>query len=391
MIGEVRISLDALAHNARTLRDLIRPAKPAFVVKSNAYGHGAIEAALAVEGFAARICVYSLDEAIALRDGGITAPLLVLGPVPATQLNDVLAARTSITLWDTHEYVHRVAEAARRRNTAFPVHVKINTGATRLGLEPRDAADAIEDYLRLSGLEIEGIFSHLASAEELDSPFTQHQVDCFTRVLEQVEPLLQARGVHPVRHIAASAAAMLWPQTRLDLARIGIALYGLWPSPQTHEALSPNGVTLRPALSYTSTLVVTREIEAGTSVGYGGTYHAPKHMRVGVVPLGYADGIPRLLSNRGAFIVDGVRCPIVGRVCMNMTMLDVSAAPGAHPGSRVTLIGRDGEASVTADDWAGWAETINYEIVTRIPSEVPRLHEDRSASAGNEPVPRSVR
>ena len=169
---------------------------------------------------------------------------------------------------------------------------------------------------------------------------------------------------------------MLWPWTRLDMVRFGIALYGLMPSPQTAEALAPQPPDLRPALTYSSELVVIRTVAAGASVGYGGTFHAPREMRIGVLPAGYADGIPRALSNRGAFAVNGALCPIVGRVAMNMTQIDLTDAPRARVGSTVTLIGRDGDATVSADDWAQWAETINYEIVTRLPSEVPRVYVD---------------
>ena len=170
---------------------------------------------------------------------------------------------------------------------------------------------------------------------------------------------------------------MLWPRTHLDMVRVGIALYGLWPSHQTREAMGARALDLRPALSYRSTIVVTRTISAGASVGYGGSFHAPREMRIGVVPAGYADGLPRLLSNRGAFVVDGALCPIVGRVAMNMTEIDLSAAPNARVGSVVTMIGRDGDATVTADDWAAWSETINYEIVTRLPRELSREYEAR--------------
>ena len=172
---------------------------------------------------------------------------------------------------------------------------------------------------------------------------------------------------------------MLWPQTRLDMARLGIALYGLMPSPQTREAMSAAPLDLRPALSYRSQIVVVRTIAAGASVGYGGSFHAPRDMRIGVVPAGYADGVPRALSNRGAFVVDGAICPIVGRVAMNMTEIDLTLAPSARVGSTVTLIGRDGDATVSADDWATWADTINYEIVTRLPSDLRRefLDEER--------------
>ena len=203
-----------------------------------------------------------------------------------------------------------------------------------------------------------------------------HQLETFERALAQVKPVLDAREIVPVRHIAASAAAMLWPQTRLDMSRFGIALYGLWPSPQTHAAMGDASIALEPALSYESELVVVRTIAAGAQVGYGATYHAPHDMRIGVVPAGYADGVPRALSNRGAFVVDGALCPIVGRVAMNMTSIDLSAAPNARVGSKVTLLGTDGNSRVDADMWATWCDTINYEIVARLPSELPREYVD---------------
>lgn len=373
MNGRIEIDLEAIVHNARALRELVLPAKSSFVVKSGAYGHGLAEVALAIETLASRFCVYSLDEAIALRDGGITAPILVMGPVPSARLSEALSARAEIALWDTRAYARDVAAAAQRYGARFPVHLKINTGIARLGIEAHDAADALEDLLQIAAIDLTGIFSHLAAAEELDSPFTMLQLERFTHALEAMAPLLQARNLHPIRHIAASAAAMLWPQTRLDMVRFGIALYGLWPSAQTRAAMNAHALALVPALSYRSELVAVREVEAGTPIGYGNAYHAPKRTRIGILPVGYADGIPRLLSNRGAFVVDGARVPIVGRVCMNMTMVDLENAPLARAGSRVTLIGEDGSASVTADDWAAWAETISYEIVARLPSELCRI------------------
>jgi len=260
-----------------------------------------------------------------------------------------------------------LANSARRCGTTMRVHVKVDTGVRRLGLEPALAPKAIERIARTPGVEVAGVFSHLASAEELDSAFTMTQLETLNAVASSVQ---YPNGARPLRHIAASAAAMLWPQTRLDLVRFGIALYGLWPSKQTRAAM-PQEVVLEPALTYESRIVAVRKIEAGTAVGYGGTFHAPRPMRIGVVPLGYADGIPRALSNRGAFIVAGKRCPIAGRVCMNMTMIDLGTTD-ARPGDRVVLIGAYGDARVTADDWADWADTINYEIVARLPAALPR-------------------
>ncbi|HVN69606.1 MAG TPA: alanine racemase [Candidatus Binatia bacterium] len=372
MIGGLEISPGALRHNAGLLRDLVGARRAAFVVKGNAYGHGLVPVARAIEPFATRLCVYTIEEAIALREGGVSAPILVLGPIPPDALDDALAAGVELALWGAGEFARRVATAARKRQRAVQVHVKVNTDLNRLGCEPHELVDALEDMLRLSEISIAGIFSHLAAAEELDSPYTMRQLGAFEKALAQAKPLLDRRGIAPVRHIAASAAAMLWPQTHLDMVRFGIALYGLMPSPQTREALGASAPALRPALTYRSQLVVTRTIAAGASVGYGGSFHAPRDMRIGVVPAGYADGLPRALSNRGAFLVDGARCPIVGRIAMNMTQIDLTLAPRAKAGSTVTLIGSDGSETVAADDWAAWAETINYEIVTRLPGELRR-------------------
>ena len=376
MIGRLRISLGAIARNAKMLRDMVGPKHAAFVVKSNAYGHGLVQTASAIEPFARRICVYGFEEAAGLRAGGITAPILVLGPVPLDALDDAMAAKLDLALWDTGEFARRLASAARKRQTRAPVHVKINTGLNRLGFEPNELVDAVEDYLHVGELQIAGVFSHLSSAEELDSPFTMHQLETFERALASAAPLFERGNIVPIRHIAASAAAILWPQTRLDLSRFGIALYGLWPSEQTREASSAQGIVLEPALSYESQLVVVRPVPAGSPIGYGASYHAPRDMRVGVVPAGYADGVPRALSNRGVFLVDGSACPIVGRIAMNVTEIDLTRAPGAHVGSTVTLIGRDGGAYVGAEDWARWCDTINYEIVARLPAELPRIYID---------------
>lgn len=375
MIGTIRVSLSALRHNAKTLRDMVGPKHAAFVVKSNAYGHGLCETALAIEPFAVRLCVYSFEEGVALRDGGITCPILVLGPVPPQHLGDAIGAKLELALWDTKAFARHLAGAARKHQTRASVHVKINTGLNRLGFEPHELVDALEDYVHLPELNVAGIFSHLASAEEIDSPSTMHQLEIFERAMSHAGALLEKHGIVPVQHLAASAAAMLWPQTRLDMSRFGIALYGLWPSPQTREAMGAQRLELQPALSFISELAVVRHVTAGSPIGYGATYHAPRDMNVGVVPAGYGDGIPRALSNRGAFVVDGARCPIVGRVAMNVTEIDLTLAPNARAGSLVTMIGTDGDAAITADDWATWSDTINYEIVARLPSDIPREYD----------------
>jgi len=369
MIGALRISTGALARNAKTLRDLAAPARAAFVVKSNAYGHGLVETAKAIEAHADALCVYSIEEGLALRKAGIAVPVIVLGPSPVELLERALEHDLQITIWDADAYLETVANTAQRHGKTFPVQVKIDTGVRRLGVDPSRAPAILQRIARNPGIQLTGIFSHLASAEELDSAFTITQVETLNAAIDGAK----LDGA-PLRHIAASAAAMLWPQTRLDMVRFGIALYGLWPSKQTHAA-APAELTLEPALSFESVIAAVRKIEAGTAVGYGGTFRAPRPMRVGVVPLGYADGIPRALSNRGAFAVGGKRCPVAGRVCMNMTILDLGST-NARPGDRVVLIGRDGDVAISADDWADWADTINYEIVARLPAGLTRTYVD---------------
>src|SRR6185312_10076296 len=195
VIGTIAVSMGALRHNATLLRDAIAPTRAAFVVKGNAYGHGLIETALAAEPFAARLCVFSIEEALALRDGGITASILVLGPVPPEALSDALRIDAEIALWNTNEYLRALAGAARERFTRARVHVKINTDLNRLGLEPHELVDALEEYLRHPEIEIAGIYSHLASAEEIDSPYTMHQLEAFDRALTQAKPLLDSREI----------------------------------------------------------------------------------------------------------------------------------------------------------------------------------------------------
>jgi alanine racemase len=372
VIGTLRISLGALQRNARALRALVAPSHAAFVVKGNAYGHGLLECALAIEAIAYKLCVFSLDEAVVLRDGGVTAPILVLGPIPPREIDAAAAFDLEVALWDTGDFARLLAAAARKHRRRIKVHVKVNTGLNRLGLEPDDLGDAVEDFLHIADIEIAGIFSHLASAEEIDSPYTMLQLERFNHAYTHAEPFLASHGIAPARHIAASAAAMLWPQTRLDFSRFGIALYGLWPSPQTREAMNGGKLPLEPVMSYETSLAVVRTVAAGTPVGYGTTFHAPREMRIGVLPLGYADGIPRAFSNRGAVIVAGARCGIIGRVAMNMCYVDLTHAPGAQADSKVTLLGRDGDAEISADDWAAWSDTINYEVVTRMPSTLRR-------------------
>lgn len=372
MIAEVAVDLDAIARNAAALARMAAPARLAAVVKANAYGHGLAAVARAVTPHAARLCVYELDEAVALREAGITVPIHVLGPIPPGDLDVAHAADVQLTLWDRDLYARQVASVARRRERRFTVQAKIETGVVRLGLERSEAPAALASYARTPEYDLIGAFSHLAAAEELDSPFTYEQLSRFIEATGGLDSRIE-------RHIAATAAAMLWPQTRLDAVRVGIGLYGIWPSPQTEALMNTNGLRLEPALSWRTRIVALHDVEPGTTVGYGRTWAAEHPARIATLPIGYAEGLPRAAGNAAHALVRGKRVQLVGRICMNMAFLDVSELPEVAVGDTVTLIGRDGEERITAEQLAAACGTIGYEIVARLPAHVPRVYASTTA------------
>ncbi len=379
--AELAIDLGAIRTNVARLAAFAAPARYSAVIKANAYGHGLVPVAAAIEGDVSGFCVYRADEALTLRDAGIAAPILVLGPVDARELAALAAARVSIALWSDGGFL-RDASRAGAAAERLRVHAKIDTGVTRLGLDRDRATGTIASYLSDSGLDVRGVFTHLAAAEELESSFTLAQLDRFTQALAPLGRVLEERGV--LRHAAASAAAMLYPKLRLDLIRAGIATYGIWPSEET-EAAMRGVLDLEPALAWTTELVVVRDVEAGRSVGYGCSFHTERTSRIGVLPIGYAEGVPRAFSNSGSALIRGRRVPFVGRVCMNMSFVDVTDVPEARPGSRVTLVGRDGDETIDANACASAAGTIGYELVARLPAEFPRRYVQAASSLPQAP------
>ena len=366
MLAELRVDLDAIRRNVAALAALVAPARLVPVIKANAYGHGLVAVAEALAPHVGRLAVYEVAEAVALRDEGVANPLHILGPVAAADLDTALAANAELTLWDGDLYLAHVASAARRRRTRVRIHAKIDTGVTRLGMRPEEAPRIIDRYAHAPELELAGVCSHLAAAEELDSTFTHEQLARFEMATTGVPA-----GVE--RHVAASAAAMLWPETRLDAVRAGIAIYGLWPSPETAGVMRERGgFTLEPALAWTTQLVAIHDVPAHTPVGYGCAYHTKRPSRIGVLPIGYAEGLPRAAGDRAFVVVNGKRARIVGRVCMNMAFVDVTEIPDAHPGTVVAL---------GIDEIAAAAGTINYEIVARLPAHVPRVYAEAAVSS----------
>jgi alanine racemase len=368
----IEVDRDALANNVRKLRRRLTPGTRLMaVVKANAYGHGAVETTRALVRAGADACgVATLGEACELRGGGIEAPLLVLGYVPPAQVRDALSRAITLTVFD-YETAAAYAVNAAESGIPLTVHIKVNTGMNRLGVEPADLLPLAKALHKMPSVRVEGIFSHFATSDELDKSHAYRQLDVFRE-------LLAALSAHklrpPIAHCANSAAILSMPETHFDLARSGIALYGL--DPDADECPLPDG--FRPALSWKAQVAQVRWLEAGDAVSYGREFIAPHRMPVAVLPVGYADGFPRRPHTWGYVLLGGQPAPILGRVCMDQTVVDASAAflvnGGVKQGDEAVLIGRQGDRRMIVEEIAARVGTNNYDIVSRLLARVPRQY-----------------
>ena len=362
------INLTALAHNLSCIKRYLSPGCQVMaIVKANAYGHGAVETAqaLAHQGIE-RFAVASLDEGIALRQAGLSTSIVVLGALFEEQTLDLVAHQLTPVVSDAH-ILPALAKAAQSHPTPYRIHLKVETGMGRLGFSPAELPPLFDEMLVRGPLQVEGVMTHLADADGKDSSVTERQLEAFRAVLEQ----LHQRGVTlPLVHTANSAAIVRFPNAHFSLVRPGIMLYGYHTLPDTVPA--PD---LRPVLSLRTTVVQLRTIPQGGTVSYNGTFVATRPTRIAVLPIGYADGYSRRLSHRGLVLIQGRRAPIVGLVCMDMIMVDVTDLAPVQIGDSVTLIGQQGEESIWADEVADWIGTIPYEVLCGIGSRVPRLYE----------------
>jgi alanine racemase len=362
------INLAALAYNLSCIKRYLQPGCEILaIVKANAYGHGAVDIAqsLASQGIG-RFAVASLEEGIALRQAGLSASIVVLGALFEEQISD-LVAHQLIPVVSDERILPALAKAAHSHQAPYPIHLKVETGMGRLGFSPEELRSLLDNPLLQKPLQIQGLMTHLADADRKDSTFTEQQLLAFRAVLEQIKE----RGVSlPLVHTANSAAIVRFPHAHFTLVRPGIMLYGYHTLPATVPA--PD---LRPILSLRTTIVQLRTIPRGGTVSYNGTFVATRSSRIAVLPIGYADGYSRRLSHRGSVLVQGRRAPIVGLVCMDMIMVDVTDFASVQVGETVTLIGQQGEESIWAEEVAGWVGTIPYEILCGIGSRVPRLYE----------------
>jgi len=356
------VDLDALAHNVRLLAARAAPARTYAVVKANAYGHGAVAVSrAALAAGASGLAVVAVDEGEELRRAGIEAPVLVVGYTPASDAERVvrLGLRPTVAADDV---LDALSAAAARAGATVPIHVEIETGLNRHGLRP-DLAVALAERARdLPGVRVEGLFTHFAAAEEGDQRFTRRQFE----VLREVSARLPWV---PERHCSASASVLLDHEMALEVVRAGLSLYGYRPAPWCGT-----DADLRPVLSLRARIARVLDLERGATVGYGRTWAATRPSRVALVMCGYADGYRRALSNRAHLLVGGRRVPVVGRVAMDMCMADVTAVPEVRAGDVATLIGRDGEERVDADELAALADTISWEILAGLSARVPRLY-----------------
>ncbi|HEU4533125.1 MAG TPA: alanine racemase [Polyangiaceae bacterium] len=372
----VEIDRAALVHNARALRAWVAPAALMAVVKGNAYGHGQREVSDALRGEVDWFGVNSLAEAELLRAEGHDGPVLILGHTPPAGADAVVRGGFRQVLYD-EAGVEALAAAAERRGRAALVHLEIETGTNRLGVRPASAAALAAAVRARPALALEGAYAHFANVEDsLDDSFAERQLGRFREAVAEVE----RGGPLRLKHAAATAASVLYARTRFDLVRAGIGLYGLWPSAVTERAAREAGLALelRPVLAWKARVAHVNDVPLGETVGYGCAYYASQPRRVATLPVGYYEGFDRGLSGLGpegggVVLVGGRPAPVVGRVAMNMCMVDVTRVPGVRVGDEVVLIGRQGEARASAEAMAERLGTINYEVVTRIAASVPRV------------------
>lgn len=370
------IDLDALARDFQTVRENTAPsAMVCCVVKADAYGHGAVRMAQEFEALGADwFAVSNLEEALQLRLAGIRKPLLVLGYTPPEEAAALAKYHVSQCVYSL-DYAKELSRYASEAGVTVRIHVKIDTGMSRLGFYyqdiNRDEATvlAVKEACTLPGLYPEGIFTHFAVSDEggAGDAFTMRQFGCFK---EMIESLLREDVSFEVRHCANSGAVFDYPLSHLDMVRAGIVIYGLYPSGELR-----NRPELTPVLSLRSVVSHVKTVEPGATVSYGREFTAEREMKVATVPVGYADGYPRALSPGGAqVLIRGRRCPILGRICMDQLMADVSGLDGVEIGDTVTLIGRDGDEEITASEVAECEGTINYEVVCGLSKRVPRVY-----------------
>lgn len=365
-----KIDLDAIAYNMEQMKQNIRPeTKVMAVIKADGYGHGAVQIAEMMErwnyiwGFA----VATLDEAVVLRTEGIQKPILVLGCVFPDQYMEMLKHEIRMNIY-TEEMAESISRMAAREGKTAYMHIKLDTGMSRLGFGINEqSAETIKRISKMPNVNMEGIFTHFTKADEKDKSFTKKQIQEFVWMTER----LKEKNVRfTYEHCSNSAGIIDVPEANFDIVRAGISTYGLYPS----EEVDKTNVKLKPALALKSHVAFVKEIERGTPVSYGGTFVAKEKMKIATIPVGYADGYPRSLSNKGYVLIRGKKAPILGRVCMDQFMVDVTQIEGVSFGDKVTMIGKDGNEILPVEVLSELSGRFNYEFVCGLGKRIPRVY-----------------
>ena len=361
------IDHSALRWNLAQIRNKVGPkVKILSMVKANGYGHGAAATSrtLGTAGGDA-FGVATLEEAVELREAGIQTPIVVLAGVYPNQIEHFLSHSLTPVVYEIIG-LKQLDDAVRSTGVTLNVHIKVDTGMGRLGFLAAEADSWIPELKKLRALKPEGIFSHFSHAESVQGDYTRKQLEIFTCV---VENLRRQNIALPLVHLANSAATITLPAAYFDMVRPGIMLYGVFPSPEMS-----NQISLKPVLTWKTRILQLKKVPPESSISYGQTFITKRESMIATLPIGYADGYQRSLSNRGQILVRGQRAPVVGRVCMDLTMIDVTDIRNVQQGDEVVLLGRQGDAEISADEMATWANTISYEILTSIGARVPRIH-----------------
>ncbi len=364
-----RIDLDAIEKNFKTLKSALQEGgKTMAVVKANGYGHGALRVAKRLEDQCDYFAVACCEEALELRAGGIQKPILILSYSHPSQYKMLVQNDISLTLFNADE-ARLLSETALSLKTRAKVHIAVDTGMGRIGVTPDESgASIVEEIAALKGIFPEGIFSHYASADEKDKSDADRQTALFDSFLQRLE---KKNIFFPLKHICNSAASMEM-EKKYDLCRLGIALYGIYPS----EEVDRTKLKLIPAMEVISHVVHVKEVPKGFSLGYGHIYTADKPTRIATVAIGYADGFPRDMTEKGYVLIHGKKAPVVGKVCMDQIMVDINSIPDVKVGDEVTVLGKNGEEEISADTFGSLCHSFSYEVVCSFSSRVIRLWQD---------------
>lgn len=366
--AQVNINLDAIRSNINEIRrHLKKDTKLMVIVKADAYGHGAVAVSKALEnGLADAFGVAIIEEAVELRKAGITKPILILGFTPKEQFDLVVSYDVIQTVYQ-YEMAQELSKEAIKQGKTAKIHIKVDTGMSRLGFsDSQESITEIKKISTLKGLYIEGIFSHFANADEKDKSSVNDQIRRFNDFYRRLEN----EGIHiPIRHMANSAGVIEFPDAQYEMVRCGIVTYGLYPS----EYVNHSFANLIPAMELKSHVVYIKEVPPGTGISYGSTYITKRKTKVATIPVGYADGYSRNLSNVGKVIIRGKYAPIIGRICMDYFMVDVTDIEDVTQGDTVTLLGKDGDCVISAETLALWSHSFPYEMVCTVGKRIPRV------------------